>query len=280
MGCNQSKAADAVVQQDPTFAISKEVGEPQKPPSNTIVVVPVAEAIQTVPTASPTNSAGPTTDMMEEKSLPMEHTVLTGTMKETKEDATAIDSAVKAAVVVKEELPTKEQASYDEAVKELENALLISPRNAANSESPTTTISNEEAVKELEESLRRVRSEEEKGDMVESTKPVEVKMTETQIEMGPVPIDEATSLVDEDATENVPPVASTKLCPEGRKCAKCNAVEKASGAFKTCAKCRGVYYCNKACQKAHFKVHKKTCCKTESKTKITNANLNHIQINS
>ena len=38
------------------------------------------------------------------------------------------------------------------------------------------------------------------------------------------------------------------------KCGLCN-----SEATLTCSKCRSTYYCNKNCQKSHWKVHKKTC---------------------
>ena len=38
------------------------------------------------------------------------------------------------------------------------------------------------------------------------------------------------------------------------KCGLCN-----SEATLACSKCRSTYYCNKNCQKSHWKVHKKTC---------------------
>jgi len=71
-------------------------------------------------------------------------------------------------------------------------------------------------------------------------------------------------------SENLPNQGANKSFP--RHCAKCDAVEKESGEFKTCAKCRDVYYCNKACQKAHFKVHKKTCCKADVSKKSLGEN--------
>jgi splicing suppressor protein 51 len=39
-------------------------------------------------------------------------------------------------------------------------------------------------------------------------------------------------------------------------CGQCN---KASASLKRCAKCHTVSYCDRVCQKAHWKTHKKTC---------------------
>lgn len=44
----------------------------------------------------------------------------------------------------------------------------------------------------------------------------------------------------------------------GVPCAKCDAAHTPE--FKTCSKCRGVWYCSKACQKAHWRSgHKRVC---------------------
>ena len=43
------------------------------------------------------------------------------------------------------------------------------------------------------------------------------------------------------------------------KCAACDR-ELAAGA-PVCAACRVVHYCDKSCQKTHWKVHKHTCSK-------------------
>ncbi|KAF2031378.1 hypothetical protein EK21DRAFT_110980 [Setomelanomma holmii] len=39
-------------------------------------------------------------------------------------------------------------------------------------------------------------------------------------------------------------------------CARCS---KSSESLKQCLKCHSVSYCDKDCQKAHFKTHKKVC---------------------
>ena len=43
----------------------------------------------------------------------------------------------------------------------------------------------------------------------------------------------------------------------GTRCAQCF---QESAKLKACSKCHTVYYCNKECQKKHWKEHKKTCC--------------------
>ena len=42
-------------------------------------------------------------------------------------------------------------------------------------------------------------------------------------------------------------------------CAKCGAKEAAMAQFKKCTMCKVTFYCGRECQKAHWKVHKKTC---------------------
>jgi hypothetical protein len=42
---------------------------------------------------------------------------------------------------------------------------------------------------------------------------------------------------------------------------QCSALEAQPGAFKTCAACGGPRYCGPACQRAHWKAHKKSCTK-------------------
>jgi len=44
-------------------------------------------------------------------------------------------------------------------------------------------------------------------------------------------------------------------------CAGCSSTENAIGEYKACSRCGDVFYCKKACQKAHWKVHKKGCNK-------------------
>ena len=46
---------------------------------------------------------------------------------------------------------------------------------------------------------------------------------------------------------------------EKRHCDQCNATEDSSKTLKCCAKCKSAYYCNRDCQKAAWKLHKKTC---------------------
>ena len=51
-----------------------------------------------------------------------------------------------------------------------------------------------------------------------------------------------------------------KEMQQGRRCAGCGK-EEGDKKYKPCAKCRGVLYCGKPCQKSHWKQHKKVCCK-------------------
>ena len=45
-----------------------------------------------------------------------------------------------------------------------------------------------------------------------------------------------------------------------KSCAACHATESAIGDFKSCGRCDNVvFYCNRSCQKQHWKVHKKVC---------------------
>jgi hypothetical protein len=43
------------------------------------------------------------------------------------------------------------------------------------------------------------------------------------------------------------------------KCEKCDKREGKSGDAKKCSRCKAVFYCNRECQKAHWKKHKKHC---------------------
>jgi hypothetical protein len=46
-----------------------------------------------------------------------------------------------------------------------------------------------------------------------------------------------------------------------RHCAysQCNAIETAQHSLQTCPACKRVAYCNKDCQKPHWKIHKPVC---------------------
>lgn len=46
----------------------------------------------------------------------------------------------------------------------------------------------------------------------------------------------------------------------------CDREEAKRGDHKHCSKCKEVPYCSRACQKAHWKVHKRDCCKKKSAT--------------
>ncbi|KAF1809741.1 hypothetical protein P152DRAFT_461129 [Eremomyces bilateralis CBS 781.70] len=59
------------------------------------------------------------------------------------------------------------------------------------------------------------------------------------------------------ATETTPRSESN----EAPKCAKCEKTgpETTSGSLLTCSRCRSTKYCSKACQKADWKTHKRSC---------------------
>ncbi|KAF1967870.1 hypothetical protein BU23DRAFT_282499 [Bimuria novae-zelandiae CBS 107.79] len=50
--------------------------------------------------------------------------------------------------------------------------------------------------------------------------------------------------------------SSTEPSPPTPSCASCAATPSS---LKQCLKCHSVAYCNRECQKAHFKTHKKEC---------------------
>jgi MYND finger len=51
-----------------------------------------------------------------------------------------------------------------------------------------------------------------------------------------------------------------KEMQQTRRCDGCN-TDEGNKKFKPCAKCRVVFYCDRACQKKAWKQHKKVCCK-------------------
>lgn len=161
-------------------------------------------------------------------------------------------------------------------------------------ESTSSSVHNE-AVKELEEVLQRLRSEdpelqdEDNEDVVEKKDAVK----DTTVEASD-PVEEAREAVqvvaeapavDENTAPAAPQPSSSDentpiSLPQIKTCAGCNSEEKAPGAFKSCAKCREVFYCDRSCQKKHFKKHKKTCCKTDSRRSLQvnkDASLNPIK---
>lgn len=52
-----------------------------------------------------------------------------------------------------------------------------------------------------------------------------------------------------------------------RQCGQCGTQEDKRGDLKTCSKCQVTAYCSRACQKAHWKKHKRDCCKKKSANK-------------
>lgn len=52
---------------------------------------------------------------------------------------------------------------------------------------------------------------------------------------------------------------SPQIIMSSRHCSTCNAIETAEHSLKTCPACKRVAYCNKACQKLHWIVHKPVC---------------------
>lgn len=47
--------------------------------------------------------------------------------------------------------------------------------------------------------------------------------------------------------------------PSGLACAMCKQPESAAGTLKKCGKCKKILYCDRECQKKHWKSHKKVC---------------------
>ena len=47
-------------------------------------------------------------------------------------------------------------------------------------------------------------------------------------------------------------------------CAACGKAPAVGSSLKRCNACHAVYYCNHACQKAHWKAHKKQCKKARA----------------
>lgn len=159
----------------------------------------------------------------------------------------------------------------------------------------SSTSIHDAAVEELEAVLRRLRSEDPEfhdDEKSEISAPLNQSFTKSE---AIDPIEEPKgSVLDTSAPpvdENVDPAPTPRpellspppkvydddnspiLLPQQiRRCAGCNAVEKKPSSLKDCAKCRSVFYCNKKCQKGHWKEHKKTCCKTDSRMSLLATN--------
>ena len=61
------------------------------------------------------------------------------------------------------------------------------------------------------------------------------------------------------STETMPVNATTEAESSASSVEKCDHCSNTKGSFKKCARCGKARYCNHACQKADWKVHKKTC---------------------
>jgi hypothetical protein len=55
--------------------------------------------------------------------------------------------------------------------------------------------------------------------------------------------------------------SSTATVSPQRQCGNCCFLETEQKALKPCTKCQSILYCSRECQKAGWKVHKKTCAK-------------------
>lgn len=53
--------------------------------------------------------------------------------------------------------------------------------------------------------------------------------------------------------------SSTSPPPTQKRCNNCSALQSELKPLKPCSKCQTVFYCDRECQKKHFKVHKKVC---------------------
>ena len=59
----------------------------------------------------------------------------------------------------------------------------------------------------------------------------------------------------------LPPLFNPATMGSGQRiCAKCLTFRLGTGHMMRCGRCRQVYYCTVACQKADWKAHRITCC--------------------
>lgn len=76
----------------------------------------------------------------------------------------------------------------------------------------------------------------------------------------PVALQFPKTMADPSSTPTASSSSSTQPPPatpaQQETCAQCS---KSPSTLKQCLKCHSVAYCNKDCQKAHFKTHKKVC---------------------
>ncbi|KAL1792449.1 hypothetical protein ACET3X_008956 [Alternaria dauci] len=60
----------------------------------------------------------------------------------------------------------------------------------------------------------------------------------------------------QESSGSAQPASTSSSTAPPQACAQCG---KSPDSLKQCIKCHSVTYCNKDCQKAHFKAHKKAC---------------------
>jgi hypothetical protein len=145
--------------------------------------------------------------------------------------------------------------------------------NSSSKSSSSNADKEQEGAKELEELLETIRNDDDsagnnKNSNSTTTSKGNKKKDDTKEEEDPV--DAARNKADKNEKEHPlpsPTVSSSSADDDNedketvaRTCTGCDKVEENKGDFKFCAKCNVSVYCSRACQKKHWKEHKKVCC--------------------
>lgn len=254
----------------------------QEEPAAPVVVVNETKEAEEIPTAverltantPPEREEGPTPKKNEEEKTKEKATPTCFEKIATNEAVAALPSVETKETVVKEpETPQDESNKMEILAAAAAAADIMEPaESAAADPAPTSETKNEqEGSKE-----GGLNADNKEATTDETTKEGETAAPETPVREKKDPQDVATTpaslqghieeIQEEDDEKKVEVKESDlweflqKEMQQNRKCAGCN-VEEGNEKFKPCAKCRSVLYCGRACQKKHWKQHKKFCCK-------------------